>query len=84
MQFVRKRDNQVVTAKVWQRHGDHPKVRPATEADIPSSTNPRAYGWIEGVGAVLPGDTIVSCETDDTHCVATERMLRRDYVPVGG
>lgn len=82
MRFRRIADNEQVTAKVWQRHGDHPSVRRATATDIPFTSQPERYGYMDGYGIVLPGDFVVS-GADGTRLVR-ERIFRKDYEPSPG
>lgn len=68
-------------AKQWNRHGDHPLVRPATPADFPRSEAPQRYGWIDGVGLVLPGDFII--ESDGAKArVVSEQIFRKRFAPL--
>lgn len=81
MKFRRLSDGQIFDARCWQRHGDHPVVRPASSADLPSSTSPGAYGWLDGSGIVLPGDWILT-DANGTPRVVLERSFRKDFEPV--
>lgn len=80
MKFQRKSDGLIVSAKVWQRNGDHPKVRPATKGDLPALSDPGKLGWIDGVGVVFPGDLVVT-DADGSPSVVRERSFRQGYLP---
>ena len=78
MKYRRIADDMTVTARAWQRHGDHPKVRPATHADLPGSSDPGVYGWVDGSGLVLPGDYVVVSAANNIR-VIRERDFRKGY-----
>lgn len=80
MKFERLSDAKVFDAKCWQRHGDHPVVRPATQAELPSSSDPGQYGWIDGCGIVLPGDYVL-IDANGQPSVVLERSFRQGYKP---
>lgn len=70
-------------ARIWRRQGDHPKVRPATPADLPQSSNPTRYGWLDNPGqgqVVIPGDVILE-DQNGTVRVVCERVFRKNYEP---
>lgn len=79
MLFRHNADGTVVAARQWNRHGDHPKVRPARPSEAAWSLNPERYGWLEGGGLVVPGDWLV--DAAGTARVLREQQFRKDYSP---